>query len=671
MRVAPLLFLACLALAPRAAAQGVDDLVAFGNSLTDDGNAYRLTLLRPEGPIPPSPPYFEGRFSNGPVWVERLAPLVGASRLDDRAFGGAETGFGLVPPGVRTQVAAWLGGGNLPGGADLLVVWGGGNDYRFGFRSDDPAGLVGRTVDNLGAAAEALAAAGGREILVPNLPDLGATPEARMREAAEPGTAARLTALSRDHNARLAARVEELRRRFPGTAFRLLDVDALFRAIREAPGAYGLSNLETPCLLEVPPGEIVPSGACPTPEAASASLFFDPVHPTAAAHDLLARHAAAFLAAPGEGAAGSAAQPGMGLLSGSALGRAVAERLAALRGLGGLAAGGLFAAGAGGGSGSGGSGGPRGLAFGPQYASADPEEVAEFPDPGLPGGLLPRARPDPDRPFGVFVHADRRWGDRGAAQGRAGFSYRETSVAAGADYRVAPGLVLGAAVGHGRGRASLSGGAGSAELRSLRLGAYGGLELGDFHLDADLSYAFDDYPSLRRLTGMPVWPVAEADTSGRTVSAGLEAGYDLRAGFLTLTPYAGLDWARTRVEGYEERSAGPYAVRVGGQSASALTAELGARLAARVERDWGAFEPRFQLGYRRELRSDLAPATVSLGGVDTAFPRAPGDRDHLVAGLGLAVDLASGAELAAAYEGTLARSDGRDHRVTAGLRLRF
>ena len=49
----------------------ITDLYVFGDSLSDTGNLFALTF----GIEPPSPPYFDGRFSDGPVWVETLAPL--------------------------------------------------------------------------------------------------------------------------------------------------------------------------------------------------------------------------------------------------------------------------------------------------------------------------------------------------------------------------------------------------------------------------------------------------------------------------------------------------------------------------------------------------------------------------------------------------------------------
>src|SRR4051812_46436664 len=52
-------------------------LVVFGDSLSDVGNAYAGT----QGAAPASPPYFNGRFSNGPVYVETLAEYLGAAPL--------------------------------------------------------------------------------------------------------------------------------------------------------------------------------------------------------------------------------------------------------------------------------------------------------------------------------------------------------------------------------------------------------------------------------------------------------------------------------------------------------------------------------------------------------------------------------------------------------------
>lgn len=65
------------------------DLFVFGDSLSDIGNSYDQTF----GLLPPDPPYFEGRFSNGPLAVETLAQNLGLTlnRETNFAVGGATT----------------------------------------------------------------------------------------------------------------------------------------------------------------------------------------------------------------------------------------------------------------------------------------------------------------------------------------------------------------------------------------------------------------------------------------------------------------------------------------------------------------------------------------------------------------------------------------------------
>ena len=48
-------------------------IVVFGDGLSDAGHFGRLTTNR----YPPSPPFHEGRWTNGPTWVEHLARLSG------------------------------------------------------------------------------------------------------------------------------------------------------------------------------------------------------------------------------------------------------------------------------------------------------------------------------------------------------------------------------------------------------------------------------------------------------------------------------------------------------------------------------------------------------------------------------------------------------------------
>ncbi len=65
----------------------INQLYVFGDSLSDVGNVFRATGRQ----YPASPPYFQGRFANGPVWVEYLADDLKLPRNPSTnfAFGGA------------------------------------------------------------------------------------------------------------------------------------------------------------------------------------------------------------------------------------------------------------------------------------------------------------------------------------------------------------------------------------------------------------------------------------------------------------------------------------------------------------------------------------------------------------------------------------------------------
>ena len=76
-----------------------DRLFFIGDSLTDYGNLYGATrFLNGQNPLvpvlPPSPPYFAGRYSNGPTYAESLPGLLGVpdANVVSFAFAGAESG---------------------------------------------------------------------------------------------------------------------------------------------------------------------------------------------------------------------------------------------------------------------------------------------------------------------------------------------------------------------------------------------------------------------------------------------------------------------------------------------------------------------------------------------------------------------------------------------------
>jgi outer membrane lipase/esterase len=274
-------------------------LTVFGDSLSDTGNIFLSTA----GATPASP-YFNGRFSNGPIWIDTLATGLGlpsgaAPSLgggSDYAFGGARTGTAASPPGLLLQInGLWAPSHATADATGLYVVVGGGNDLRDarGASSTDSTrqAAAQAAATNVFNAVSALASRGARHVLISNVPDLGNTPE-----AAALGLVANSTDVTLRYNALIAAMVPTLEASFSGLDVSFLDMAGVATAIRNdalnnGGALYGITNVSTPC------GTF--SGSIGISCAVSA--FSDALHPSAAAHALIGQAALLAVAVPEPG----------------------------------------------------------------------------------------------------------------------------------------------------------------------------------------------------------------------------------------------------------------------------------------------------------------------------------------------------------------------------------
>ncbi len=273
--------------AGRAQAISFTQLVAFGDSLSDTGNVSANT-----GGLLPLPPYTPGRFTNGPVWIETFASNLGLSAVASNtggtnyAHGGAVTGAPLSSSfpslSLTDQMSQYLT--DTGGFADpnaLYVIWGGGNDVRDGDVTGSAA--------NIAAMVTNLAGAGASNFLVANLPDVGLTPEA---QGFGPVAAAGATFLSTTHNANLAAEMATLRGSLGVSIFEL-DVFGFLNDVI-ANNSFGITNTTDACYDGVT-GTGGAGTVCSDPDS---HLFWDGIHPTAAAHAALGNFASTVVPVP-------------------------------------------------------------------------------------------------------------------------------------------------------------------------------------------------------------------------------------------------------------------------------------------------------------------------------------------------------------------------------------
>jgi outer membrane lipase/esterase len=278
-----------LSVAP-AAAGPFTDIFVFGDSLSDTGN-----LFVASGGTTPTAPYYNGRFSDGPVWVEGLAAGLGldASSVapallggQNFAFGGARTGLTGPVPGVLAQLVSLWEPDFTTADPDALYVLVGGSNSMRDARSAAPSSSAADQAVRQAAADAAmndlisgvgfLAARGAKHVLVSNLPDLGLTPEAAGLGLAAPST---------DASSRFNALVPSLLATGEGAGLNmyLLDLAGLFDSVRfdaltNGGGVYGITNALTPC------GSFSGSFGI----SCNVSLFSDALHPSARTHALIA-----------------------------------------------------------------------------------------------------------------------------------------------------------------------------------------------------------------------------------------------------------------------------------------------------------------------------------------------------------------------------------------------
>lgn len=254
-------------------ADSFNDIVVYGDSLSDNGNLFAATSAVGI-PTPASPPYFDGRFSNGPVSVETVASSFGVP-LIDFAFGGATTGLGNIAdggtvasmnllPGITSQFAASQAAVAPIASSSLFIVWGGPDDLAGPTPGQtNPIDIANTAAANIVKVVDGLEALGAKQILVPGIPDLGVVPE-----YASDAAAAKLFAATFD---------SDLIAELPKNAT-YVDTFNLLDQVVSNPMAYGFTNVTTPCL----------SGATPC-ASPNQYLFWDGQHPTEAGQLLLAK----------------------------------------------------------------------------------------------------------------------------------------------------------------------------------------------------------------------------------------------------------------------------------------------------------------------------------------------------------------------------------------------
>lgn len=268
------------------------EMVVFGDSLSDTGNF----SLASGGTFPPSPLYFQGRFSNGPIWTDRFAPSIGMPSPVASLAGGKNFAFngsralGPSPygtPDLPTQVGMHLlqqNGALNP--KDVFVLWIGSNDIYFGAATGEPY-AVENALWSIDQSIRSLHQAGARKFLVLNLPPLGDTPY--FEGTGEIADQLDWAAFQFDIGLFFALWFAESE--LTNVEIAHVDVFTLFQTVERNPRRFQINNTEIACTI-FDPNSGLSIGFAPRPGTDPArSLFWDGVHPTSRAHEVIALRA--------------------------------------------------------------------------------------------------------------------------------------------------------------------------------------------------------------------------------------------------------------------------------------------------------------------------------------------------------------------------------------------
>jgi thermolabile hemolysin len=211
-----------------------NEIVIFGDSLSDNGNLYKSSW----GIIPKSPPYFKGRFSNGDTWADWTEKFFSDKynfKTYNYAVGGETVVFhdpfeGYLPYTLSMSLTTYNQNTRTQDiSHTLFIFWIGANDYLNGSKDPDKATsdvvntiqekIIGKDKDDK----EGLINRGARNFLIINLPDIALTPRGRVSANAK-----NLHDLTVLHNQKLKMLIDQLQAQHSDITIRELDMFALY-----------------------------------------------------------------------------------------------------------------------------------------------------------------------------------------------------------------------------------------------------------------------------------------------------------------------------------------------------------------------------------------------------------------------------------------------------------
>ena len=274
------LFLGCATWANGSELSRFKHLVIFGDSLSDNGNSLSLFDL-------PKSPYYDGRWSNGPNWVDYFPSVAHHFSTIAPYFPNPKNGTNFAVGGAISADLLHSGANGFPAQIptylastqrqafpdDLYVIWTGANDFAELIRPTD-------TAANILQGIICLQKAGARQFVVASVPDISLTPEVTAL-----GGAVVLAAKEFVFTVNALLEVELLSYGWShGIRIEFVDINPTFTQLVLNPGQYGFTNSAGEAF-----NPNLPISATNPVSDPNDYVFWDGFHPTTRVHLIAAQ----------------------------------------------------------------------------------------------------------------------------------------------------------------------------------------------------------------------------------------------------------------------------------------------------------------------------------------------------------------------------------------------
>ncbi|HJR14096.1 MAG TPA: autotransporter domain-containing protein [Rhodanobacteraceae bacterium] len=244
----------------------------------------------------------------------------------------------------------------------------------------------------------------------------------------------------------------------------------------------------------------------------------------------------------------------------------------------------------------------------------------------------------------------------------------------GADIHPSDALTAGMAFTVGQQKDEFAGNAGGFKLQDLLATGYVLWGWQHAYFGAIGSFGHLGYSNVHR--NIPIGPTVryeDGNTSGSHVAFALTGGWWLDLGNWRTGPYADLTWQHIEVDGYNENGNDATAMTFGKQDRHSLIGTLGWQVSANLQAGSAMLHPYARVAWNHDSDADsrdVSAGLVSMPGT-FALPGFAPDSNWGSAGVGLAADFTPSFSGWIGYDGRFSDSSQRVNSLNVGAKFRF